>query len=104
MKKLILALVLFMLAVAAPGKGLERIRDFGDDPGRLRMFIHRPANADRTGHQMLIDPGPSLQEGGRSCIYSKDIDFYLPGWIMDFFGLTGSQISGRRNTLLYIHL
>ena len=47
-------------------------------------------DADRTGHQMLIDPGPSPQEGGRRCIYSKDIDFYLPGWIMDFFGLTGS--------------
>ncbi len=45
-------------------------------------------DAAKTGHQMLIDPGKSVDKGGKRSVYSKDIDFHLPWWIMDFFGLT----------------
>jgi len=43
---------------------------------------------EMVGHQMAIVPGDSLQQGGRHSIYSKDIGFHLPWWILQFFGIT----------------
>lgn len=45
-------------------------------------------NIANTGHLLLVDPGETLNQGGKKCIYSKDIDFHLPYWICEFFGLT----------------
>lgn len=45
-------------------------------------------DAEETGHQLLIDPGNGPDQGGSWSVYSKDIDFHLPRWIISFFGLT----------------
>ena len=40
-----LVLVLFIplcVALLAAGKGLPEVKDFGEDPGNLRMFVHVP--------------------------------------------------------------
>ena len=41
-----------------------------------------------TGHLLLIDPGPKINQGAKYSLFSKDVDFHLPYWICDFFGLT----------------
>lgn len=49
-------------------------------------------NIARTNHLLLIDPGDDLQHGGKHSLFSKDIDFHLPYWIMDFFGLVSERM------------
>jgi len=42
----------------------------------------------KTGHMLLIDPGISIERGGKRSLFSKDIDFHSPYWIVNSFGLT----------------
>jgi len=42
----------------------------------------------RTGHLLLVDPGKSVKQGGHYSLFTKDVDFHLPYWICEFFGLT----------------
>jgi poly(3-hydroxybutyrate) depolymerase len=41
----------------------------------------------RTGHLLLVDPGKGLKQGGQYSLFTKDVNFHLPYWICDFFGL-----------------
>jgi len=42
----------------------------------------------RTGHILLVDPGKGLKMGGQYSLFTKDVNFHLPYWISEFFGLT----------------
>jgi len=42
----------------------------------------------RTGHLLLVDPGKGLKMGGQYSLFTKDVNFHLPYWISEFFGLT----------------
>ena len=46
----------------------------------------------RTGHLLLVDPGPKLKQGGHYSLFTKDVDFHLPFWICEFFKLTKLQL------------
>lgn len=73
----------------------DTVKNYLGNP-HLRARIYKKENkihllrldAEKTGHQMLTDPGDAVDKGGKWCIYSKNIAFHLPYWIMDFFGLT----------------
>jgi len=41
----------------------------------------------RTGHILLVDPGKGLKMGGHYSLFTKDVNFHLPYWICEFFGL-----------------
>jgi poly(3-hydroxybutyrate) depolymerase len=41
----------------------------------------------KTGHRLLIDPGKNIDQGAKYSLFSKDVDFHLPYWICEFFGL-----------------
>ena len=41
----------------------------------------------RTGHLLLVDPGKDLKQGGHYSLFTKDVNFHLPFWICEFFGL-----------------
>ncbi len=41
-----------------------------------------------TGHLLLVDPGKDLKQGGKYSLFTKDVNFHLPYWICEFFGLT----------------
>ncbi len=56
--------------------------------GTLRLLR---LNAAKTGHVLLIDPGDAIDRGGTPTVWSKDIDFHLPYWIMEFFGISGRR-------------
>lgn len=43
---------------------------------------------DRTGHLLLVDPGKGMKQGGQYSLFTKDVNFHLPYWICEFFGLT----------------
>ena len=42
---------------------------------------------DRTGHLLLVDPGKAINQGGQYSLFTKDVNFHLPYWIVEFFGL-----------------
>ncbi|MEA2077467.1 MAG: PHB depolymerase family esterase [Candidatus Marinimicrobia bacterium] len=42
---------------------------------------------DRTGHLLLVDPGKAMKQGGQYSLFTKDVNFHLPYWIVEFFGL-----------------
>lgn len=41
----------------------------------------------RTGHLLLVDPGKAMKQGGNYSLFTKDVNFHLPYWIVEFFGL-----------------
>ena len=41
----------------------------------------------RTGHLLLVDPGKAINQGGQYSLFTKDVNFHLPYWIVEFFGL-----------------
>ncbi|MDD3096084.1 MAG: PHB depolymerase family esterase [Candidatus Neomarinimicrobiota bacterium] len=67
---------------------------YRDNPHLRAQFFRREGETvllrlDMSGvtHQMPVDPGPALPQGGRHSLYSVDINIYLNYWIAGFFGL-----------------
>ncbi|MBW6457859.1 MAG: PHB depolymerase family esterase [FCB group bacterium] len=71
------------------------VRNYNDNP-RLTLRSYEKdgdtllirLDMATVGHQMAIVPGNSLHRGGRHSVYSIDIGFHLPWWILQFFGIT----------------
>ncbi|MBL4594814.1 MAG: PHB depolymerase family esterase [Flavobacteriales bacterium] len=66
------------------GNNLLSTRSYYNSEKELKIVM---LNIKNTGHKILIDPGESLEQGGRSGIHTKDIDFHSTYWLAKFFGL-----------------
>ena len=60
------------------------LKTFFDNNQQIQV---QSLSAKDVGHVILINPGENDNEGGKDCIYTKDINFHSTYWIAEFFGL-----------------